>query len=359
MLRSRGLIREANLALDSGISVGREATRLRPDDPFAHFVLGSVLAQRDKVDEAVGEFQEAIRLKPGYAAAHQNLGTARRRQGRSGDAVVALREAIRLEPHDHKSHAALGAALQPLGQLDLAVAELRETVRLMPDEAEGHCNLANLLRAQGRYAESLAEFERGHELGSKRADWTYPSAKWIEQARRVAQVERQFPAFLRGDVRPATNTERLDFAHVAHTRGLHATSARLWAEVFALAPNLASDPMNRLRHAATRCAVVAGCGKGKDEPPLDESGRSVWRRQAREWLAADLAAWSKIVAAGPSAARSTACQALQSWTTDQDLADVRDSIALAKLPEAERAEWLNLWAEVQRLVGLGDSPVSP
>ena len=102
---------------------------------------------------------------------------------------------------------------------------------------------------------------------------------------------------------------------------------------------------------------MAGCGKGHEQPPLDEPGKSALRRQAREWLEADLAACSKILAARPARFRSTLRQTLESWTTDADLAGVRDSDALAKLPEAERADWVNLWTEVHRFISLGDSPV--
>jgi hypothetical protein len=140
---------------------------------------------------------------------------------------------------------------------------------------------------------------------------------------------------------------------------LHSTSARLWAEVFALEPRLANDPTNRLRHAATRCTALAGCGKGNENPPLDEPSKSALRGQACEWLKADLAAWSKVCAAGQPQVWSTVRQGIQSWTSDPDLAGVRDPDALARLPEAERADWLKLWAEVRRFISLGDSPVPP
>jgi hypothetical protein len=35
---------------------------------------------------------------------------------------------------------------------------------------------------------------------------------------------------------------------------------------------------------------------------------------------------------------------LHHWQQDSDLAGVRDPAALAKMPEAERAEWQKLWA---------------
>ncbi len=417
-LRSHGLAREADQVLDSGIVAGREAVRLRPDDPFNRNTLGTVLGQRGRLDEAEAELRAAIQLRPQFASAHHNLGSILLHQGHVNEAIAEFRHAIRLEPGDHKAHSSLGAALSDLGRLDEAVAEYRETIRLMPEEgiahhnlgvalfhqgrvddalaeyretirlspnfaeahynfadtlrlrglvseaieayreairlkpdfAEAHCNLATELKGQGRFAESLAEFERGHELGSNRGDWQYPSAMWIDQVRRLVRIEHGFTALLRGKIKPASVTDRLDFAYVAHTRGFHATSARLWAESLALQPALANDPTNRLRFAAARCAVLAGCGQGKDEPPPDEAAKSTLRRQAREWLEADLIACSKILATGSPRVRSTARKALQSWKTDTVLAYVRDPEALAALAEAEQAQWRNLWADVDKVM---------
>jgi hypothetical protein len=40
-------------------------------------------------------------------------------------------------------------------------------------------------------------------------------------------------------------------------------------------------------------------------------------------------------------------KALRHWQQDPDLAGVRGSAALAKLPEAERKGWRRLWVEVE------------
>ena len=50
---------------------------------------------------------------------------------------------------------------------------------------------------------------------------------------------------------------------------------------------------------------------------------------------------------------------LKHWQEDTDLVGLRDAAALAKLPEAERAEWQKLWAEVESLrkkAGEGGKP---
>ena len=78
---------------------------------------------------------------------------------------------------------------------------------------------------------------------------------------------------LRGEVRPADAVERVDLAQVAEEKGLHAMAARLFAEAFTANPSMAEDLEAGYRYNAACSAVLAGCGKGKDQPPPDESAR--------------------------------------------------------------------------------------
>jgi hypothetical protein len=97
-------------------------------------------------------------------------------------------------------------------------------------------------------------------------------------------------------------------------------------------------------------AAQASCGQGKDDPPLDEPTKARWRRQAIDWLKADLAVWSEVLENGPSQARQLIAQAIRRWRGDFDLAGLRDEAALAKLPEDERKACRALWAEVDAFV---------
>ncbi len=63
-----------------------------------------------------------------------------------------------------------------------------------------------------------------------------------------------------------------------------------------------------------------------------------------------MAAWNKVLATGPEQARTVVAQTLQHWQEDADLAGIREPDALEKLPEGERKEWRNLWAEVAELL---------
>jgi serine/threonine-protein kinase len=101
----------------------------------------------------------------------------------------------------------------------------------------------------------------------------------------------------------------------------------------------------RQRYHAARAAAQAGCGRGTDAAGVEEKERAQWRKQAQEWLRADLAAWVRLLDRNP-AARGDAWKVLTVWRVDPDLACVRDPSELEKLAEDERNECLAIWTEV-------------
>ena len=106
--------------------------------------------------------------------------------------------------------------------------------------------------------------------------------------------------------------------------------------------------------------MLRGPGRLRPVVPPDQSARAALRHQALEWLQDDLAAWSKLLAAGSPASRATARRRLRHWKADGDLAGIRDRPALARLPEAEQAEWRAFWAAVDELLAKeGDGPTHP
>ena len=117
--------------------------------------------------------------------AHSNLGEALSQQGKLDEAIAEYRTAIRLQPDLAVAHYNLGNALKDQGKLDEAIAEYRTAIRLQPDYAEAHCNLGIFLQQQGAYTEGLEMLRKGHELGSRRPDWRYPSAQWVAEAERI------------------------------------------------------------------------------------------------------------------------------------------------------------------------------
>jgi serine/threonine-protein kinase len=176
------------------------------------------------------------------------------------------------------------------------------------------------------------------------------------------------PDFREGKYQPQDNDERLGLVGVCQSQGRCHAAARLFADAFAADPHLAEHLISQCRsraaranrqhvdrflelttqclYPAARCAAVAGCGLGADGAKLGEAERSHWRRQAREWLRADLAVWARTPEGGSQAARVLGRRLLTRWQVDPDLAGLRDPSALARLSSDERKECLALWKEV-------------
>jgi eukaryotic-like serine/threonine-protein kinase len=237
------------------------------------------------------------------------------------------------------------------GKLTEAIAAYREAIRHKPDFAEAHCNLGVALRSRGEYAAALDALRTGHTLGSKRADWRYPSAAWVAETERMTALATRLPALLKGDDRPQDVAERLALAQMCYDTKRHAAAAGCWTEALAADPKLGDDRQAGHRYNAACAAALAGSGQGTDDPKPDDAARARLRGQALDWLKAEQAAWAKMLDSGDARARPFVAQNLQHWQADPDLAGVRDRTALAALPEAERADWEALWAEVDRLLG--------
>jgi hypothetical protein len=124
-----------------------------------------------------------------------------------------------------------------------------------------------------------------------------------------------------------------------------AAATRWYAKAFAAHPDLLPGSATDRRYSAARAAVLAGCGKGRGAADLDEASRAGFRRQALEWLRAELEVRRRLLERGPAQAGAIVPN-MKDWLWDIHLAWVRGPEALAKLPESERQAWQKLWTDV-------------
>jgi tetratricopeptide (TPR) repeat protein len=337
--------------LDDAIAEYRKAIRIQKDYADAHCNLGIALRAGGRPDEAIACFRRTIRLKKDHALAHMSLGVALKNQGLLDEAIAAYKEAIRHQKDYTGAHYNLGMALRARGRLDEAIACYRKAIALKPDSAEAHCNLGEALAAKGQFPEALASNRRGHELGSKRPGWPYPSGDWVRRAQRLVDLDRKLPAVLAGKVVPANAPEALELAWLCRQpyKRLFAASARFSALAFTADPALADDLAAGYRYAAACAAALAAAGKGEGAGKLTDKERARLRGQALDWLKADLILWAPFVQ-GTGPQRQQARGDLARWRPDPALAGVRDQADLARLPQAEGAAWRKLWAGVDSLL---------
>ncbi len=90
--------------------------------------------------------------------------------------------------------------------------------------------------------------------------------------------------------------------------------------------------------------------------PNEEAERARCRGLALGWLREHLAFKVRHLAARSPTASADVQGWLRFWLADPDLAGIRDAVALAKLPEAERKEWQALWTDVEALLERAKGP---
>jgi tetratricopeptide (TPR) repeat protein len=329
----------------------RRSIELDPNNAAVHSNLGLVLDELNKPDEAIAQFLKAIEIDPRHANAHINLGAIYMARQQFDKAVDCFQAAIEIQPESDAAYNNLGTALRSQGKLDEATRTFRAALKINANNPMAWCNLGHALRQQGNLAEALDAFTKGHEIGSGRPDWNYPSGEWIKETKAQVALDAKLALVLTGEAAPASPVERADMAELCLThRERYVMAARYFTEAFAGNPILTLFPGGQRRFNAARAAALAAAGKGVDAGQLDDKERARWRAQALEWLKADLAAWTHALDNNPARTRAPLQSSLESWQNHAQLVSVRDTEALAKLPATERAAWEKLWIEVERLL---------
>ena len=291
---------------------------------------------------AEGEYRRAIGLRPGSAEAHFFLGDALVHLGRRDGGIAMIRKATELDPDNADYLYDLGNRLRDAGDLDGAIDCFRRTLRIREDYAEAHCNLGQVLRRTGRFAEAVDHLRRGHELGSKRPDWEYPSAQWVGQAERLLSLDRKLEPVLAGREKPANAVERLQFAEICQCRGLVVRAVAFVEEAFREDPKLAGRARRLVAHSRPGPRRASGTPAGSTRRPAGvtwEGGRlaPVEVKEMQEYL-------NSI--SEEQRSRTGIPEMLDQWWGDTDFKILSDDRALGKFSEDDRNEVTTLRNEV-------------
>jgi tetratricopeptide (TPR) repeat protein len=375
--------------MDEALTLARKAVELDPKYSGSHVALGVALAGKGDEGQAVQCFKKAIELAPKDANAHHNLGASFVHTRQMDEAEAEYRQAADLDPKNAQWQLDLGLVLQSLGRRDEAASvfqaiveldsanafvnaythyelgwclqeghewgeaidEYQKALAIDPNHAESHCNLAMCLQNQGKLAEAVPYMRRGHELGSKLPSWKYPSAEWVRSAEVKAALEAKLPELLAGRIEPADNAERIEYVVMCAVKSLNCAATKLTVDVFAADPKLADDLDRKFRYDSALCAAQASAGIGEDGASLDDDARSHMRKQALEWLRADLALLTRRMESGKPDERAAAQKTLREWQEEKELACVRESAFLAVMPAEDRTPFKQLWSDVATTLG--------
>jgi protein O-mannosyl-transferase len=162
--------------------------RLKPDYAPAANNLGNDLLRLDRAADAIAPLERAVQLQPGYAVAHRNLGLALATLGRNEDALVHFEITNRLDPNDDEAELEQGIALMLLGRFSLATGHFERALVLAPSSAEHRYTYGRALAHEGRMAEAAAQYEAALALAPDYAEAHYDLADAYLRLQRPADA---------------------------------------------------------------------------------------------------------------------------------------------------------------------------
>jgi tetratricopeptide (TPR) repeat protein len=137
------------------------AVKLDPHYGSAWVALGTVQTQREKYGPALESFNQAISVSPNNAHAYFGRGQLYARQGQLERAVKEYNMSLYKNSNDAAVHLALGKAFDQQGDSVAAVKEFTEAIKLKPDDPEPYVDLASNLENRGELDTAIGKLRNG------------------------------------------------------------------------------------------------------------------------------------------------------------------------------------------------------
>lgn len=119
-------------------SEARRALELSPGEPDGYLLLGGILAEAGKREEAIRHFRRARELAPENPEAALRLGGMLAATGNLDEGLALLRRAVELTPESASAHQELSVALRLAGKEQEAAEEAARADRLKQAQQETH-----------------------------------------------------------------------------------------------------------------------------------------------------------------------------------------------------------------------------
>ncbi|HWC62662.1 MAG TPA: tetratricopeptide repeat protein [Rhizomicrobium sp.] len=132
-----------------------------PGSAAPRHMLGLLLLQQGRRDEALAAIAAAIGIDPGNADALAHYGQALRSTGRFGEAVAAYDKALAIKPGLMTALIGRGHALRSLASFEEALNSFDGALKLAPRDPGLWLNRGTALSDMQRFDEALASYETG------------------------------------------------------------------------------------------------------------------------------------------------------------------------------------------------------
>jgi len=126
---------------------------------------------KENGDEQAEMFRKAIEVRPEFPQAHYNLGLIYMNRNKMKDAAVEFETVLRIEPDfDTGIYHLLGAAHRDAGNFEEAIAAFENGLRRKPKDAAMRYNIGLIYMRQRKMAEAAEEFDRARVIEPENVD---------------------------------------------------------------------------------------------------------------------------------------------------------------------------------------------
>jgi tetratricopeptide (TPR) repeat protein len=329
--------------VDESIDHHRHALRLDPKFALAHSGLGLCLQAKDKLEEALDELRQALEIEPHLAEAHYAFGLVLYSADRPHEAISHYKQALGLDPQAALDPRMLGSTLPAKSRPDEPIDLFAESVRTDPKWSAGALNnIGHALREGGRVDEAIDYLKLAIRIDPTCAMAYNNLGLAVQMQHRVDEAIHHFQESIRLDPKSATRPHsNLGFA--LQSQGRLEEAIGHFQHAVKLDPKFftAQNGLGICLHKAACAALKSAANPGTETRPPGEPDRFGLRRQAMDWLKANLDLTAAMRGRGLKPPWS-----ISTWQDDPVLAAVREPAELAKLSQAERAQWQRFWADV-------------
>ena len=167
----------------------RTVLKKNPKEVRVMQLLGSLLVQTRRPEEAARVLTRAVTLRPDYALARHTLAIAQRQLGDLSAALASHGAGLSRQPDDPSAHNNIGVVYEELGDYARAREHFETAVELKPDYAEALGNLGMMLKVQRRWEASEDALKQAlalrpqHPSGHINLGLLYLDLSCLEEAR--------------------------------------------------------------------------------------------------------------------------------------------------------------------------------
>ncbi|MEK6263037.1 MAG: tetratricopeptide repeat protein [Planctomycetota bacterium] len=156
----------------------REALRWQPESPNSLSVLGVLLHEQDKLDEARQCFAKGVSGSPRHPQLRLNYANLLAAVQEQDAAIEQYRIAMELRPDDVRTLLSAAGVMSEVNRHKGAIQLLERAVQLAADNADVHFNLANAHAGAHEIAAAVRHYEHALRL---RPDWRSARANWLRE----------------------------------------------------------------------------------------------------------------------------------------------------------------------------------